>query len=201
MLKQLLLVALGVVGALSLQTHVAQAAVCPSTANTNTDCGFIVTIQPDGSQTGSLVTGANPYDGADDALVGVINNSLNPLQSLTLSGSGNGGGLFAFDNDGICTYVTCTYPDPTGYEGPLNTFAAINADGTTGTVLFTGTGLAPGQTTYFSLEGSPASIAQGGGLGGLPGGPAQSVPEPATIALLTVGLFGLAATRRRHPNS
>ncbi len=78
MRNTLSVLAIGALGALAL-AEPAAAAVCPSTANTNTDCGFIVTVQPDGSRTGSLVPGARPYDGSDDALVGVVNNALNPL--------------------------------------------------------------------------------------------------------------------------
>ena len=42
-------------------------------------------------------TGVGPYDGGDDALVGIVNNSGKTLTSLKLSGAGNGGGVFAFD--------------------------------------------------------------------------------------------------------
>src|SRR5665213_4563429 len=49
--------------------------VCPTTVSTNTDCGFIITIGPGGSISGAAVPNANPYDGSDDALVGVVNNS------------------------------------------------------------------------------------------------------------------------------
>ena len=119
-------------------------ATCPTTASTNTDCGFILTIAPGGVFTGAPVAGANPYDGSDDALVGVINNSGVVFSgSITLTGSGNGGGLFGFDGDGICSFVFtgngyCSVPGaaPTGYEGPNNTFSGINASETTGTVNF-----------------------------------------------------------------
>ena len=49
-------------------------------------------------------------------------------------------------------FVTCTYPHPTGYEGPITTFSNISADLNSGTVNFTG-GLTTGKSTYFSLEG------------------------------------------------
>ena len=72
--------------------------------------------------------------------------------------------IFAFDGDGICTYVSASYcaTATTKYEGPGVTFSGINSSGTTGTVNVSN--LAAGATTYFSLEGSPASISAGGGI-------------------------------------
>ena len=163
--------------------------VCPNTANTNTDCGALATINPDGSVIVTPVAGANPYDGSDDALVGIINNSGSTFNgSFTLSGSGNGGGLFAFDGDGICSFVTASYcaTARTGYEGPGVTFSNINAAETSGTVNVAN--LLAGATTYFSLEGSPASIAP------------NLAPEPTTMSLFGLGAAGafLAYRRRKH---
>ncbi len=182
------------VAVLCLGSH-AWGAICPTTSNTNTDCGFILTIGPSGI-TGAAVPGANPYDGSDDALLGIVNNSGSAFTgSITLSGSGNGGGLFAFDGDGICDYVSAPYcaKAPTGYEGPLVTFANISPGGVSGDVVVTG--LADGASTYFSLEGSPSSISGGGGIG-LPGG--GQVPEPSSILLLATGALGAATTLRRR---
>ena len=49
-------------------------------------------------------------------------------------------------------------PDPNGsdYQGPTTTYSNISSDTTTGVVNFAG-GLAPGQSTYFSLEDSLAA--------------------------------------------
>ena len=173
--------------------------ICPTTSNTNTDCGYILTIASNGGITGAAVAGAAPYDGSDDTLVGVINNMTTAFTgSIVLTGSGNGGGIFAFDGDGICTYnvngtgAKPTYcssaakggSDPADYQGPINTFSGINGNGTS--VFVDITGLAAGATTFFSLEGSPSSIT------------ISNVPEPVTLSLFGAGLAGAAFIRRRR---
>ena len=196
MLKRLLIHCAVAIAAFVGFGSAAQAAICPTTFSTNTDCAFILTIAANGTITGSAVPGANPYDGSDDALVGVINNmSTAFIGSITLSGSGNGGGIFAFEGDGICVYTGDSYCSsaPTGYEGPINTFANINALGTMGDVVFGGNGLAAGATTFFSLESSPSSITGNGGI--TVGG---GVPEPATWALMLVGFLSVGFAMRRR---
>jgi hypothetical protein len=100
-----------------------------------------------------------PYDTNDDTLIGVENDASGTLYSLPLSSPYS---IFAFDGDGICglssvtgkPYVpappACPY-GPTRYEGPNTSFSNMSSDDTSGIVNFPA-GLAPGQSTYFSLE-------------------------------------------------
>lgn len=174
---------------------------CPQ-IGASSNCGTIITINPDsaGNPVATITnTGIGPYDGSDDALVGIVNNlPSSSITSITLSGTGNGGGIFGFDSDGLCTYTTCNYSNPTGYEGPITTFSGISSVNTfedTGTVNFTGAGLAPGSGTYFSLEGSPQSASITSGP--IQTRPAPRAPEPSLILGNLAGIIGFGAMLRR----
>jgi hypothetical protein len=160
---------------------------CPAIGS-NTSCAILVIINPGGSLTILQDNTQGPYDGSDDTLVGVLNNSGTTVPSITLSSSTLS--PFGFESDGICiyTFVGSGYcsgayykTDPGDYAGPANTFSNISASGSTGTVVFTG-GLAPGAATYFSLESSLTASSLSGGLGG--------VPAPASLILVMTGLAG-----------
>ena len=137
---------------------------CPAIGQDTTGCALIITIDASGGV--SVSPGPNsgtPYDGVEDTLIGVVNNSSQPIPSLALSSPLN---IFGFDGDGICfaTYNTfaggsyCTSaekspasPDVAGldYQGPDNTWTISTLK--TGDVNFTAP-LAAGGNTYFSLE-------------------------------------------------
>jgi len=127
---------------------------CPAVGADTTGCGLLLTINADGTIT-VTESGEGPYDGIDDTLVGVQNNSTATIPKLSLTGTTQ---PFAFDGDGICSGLFTGTPagcpfGPTQYEGPGTSYS--NVDQTTfnsGDVNFGG-GLAPGKSAYFSLEG------------------------------------------------
>jgi hypothetical protein len=107
-------------------------------------CGAVITVftvDANGQATSFTVTATgngNPYDGDEDTLVGIQNNSGANLRSIVLSSPDTSdGGIFFFDGDGPCNtqfhaggYLWCPggYPatpgdhNPNGYAGPHNTF-------------------------------------------------------------------------------
>jgi hypothetical protein len=182
--------------------------LCPATFSLpNNNCNEVLTINPDGSVTGAVIS-TSAYDGTEDNLIGVVDNfSGSPVSSMTLTGTA---GFFGFDRDGICTFSPAgvngggspasmfaycdasqlSGTDPQDYQGPDNTFSNFTSTGSTGQVNFT-TPLNNGDTTFFSLELAPnASNPIGGTIGG--------TPEPGTLALFASTGLGLIPFVRRR---
>jgi hypothetical protein len=104
-----------------------------------TDAGFSV------SQTGQ-----GPYDGVEDSLIGVVNNSSRSISAIAIKSALP---IFAFDGDGIDTYgISGNALDSTGYGGPNAYFTNINPAATAGIVNFVVPIPANGGIDYFSLE-------------------------------------------------
>jgi hypothetical protein len=152
--------------------------------NSGQAIAFNVTIP---NNNGNEAGNGNPYDGDDDVLIGILNNTTTPLSSIALNSTDtSNGGIFGFDVDGPCQYAEqvngnpndCfnNFPAgyvPTGYEGPDNTFTVnrgttcgLGTCYTSGMVNFT-TAIppagsnscdAPCNSTWFALEGTPSSL-------------------------------------------
>jgi len=71
---------------------------CPP-VDKDTGCQFLVTVS-NGGETIAADPSQGPYEGSDDALVGVQNNSSSPVSSIHLSAENE---LFGFELDGICS--------------------------------------------------------------------------------------------------
>ena len=66
-------------------------------------CDILLVVNPDQTITVTGDSSVGPYDGSDDTLVGVVNNSSSAISAITVSGPGSG--LAGFDGDDICTYA------------------------------------------------------------------------------------------------
>jgi len=165
----------------------AKADVCSAAFPQVQGCGVTITIT---GTSGNLIAtfggSGMAYDGDEDQLVGITNSSSVAVGAIILSAPSTPNSptnnLFAFDGDGACTYFAPYVPTgcpfgPTGYEGPNNTFVGTSPDLTTGKVLFT-VALAPGATTWFSMENTPTAVA------------AIGENKPLTAGVTTVFPFG-----------
>ncbi len=163
------------------------AAICPAIGGV-TDCNKVMTVNPNGSITITTSDSIGYGSGASE-MVGVVNDAGSRLTQFDIGGTG----LFLFDGNGLQTILAGAggLPDTTGYGGKTsdgsNTYF-VDYTANSGTIVLGG-GLDPGGTAYFSLAGSPSI---GFTIGTI------VLSEPAGIAILGSGIFGLLVTNRRR---
>ena len=114
---------------------------CPPVGQ-SPSCAVLITINPNGSLSVQIDPGIGPYDGVEDTLVGVINNSGATVFGISITGNG----IFGFDGDGA---------NGGNYAGPGVSFSPLDANA--GTVNFL-QGLNDKGFLWFSLEGAPSQV-------------------------------------------
>jgi len=155
-------------GLATIPAAMASAASAPATPFTQCpaigaapSCEILLVVNADNTVSVYGDKSVGPFDGSDDTLVGIVNDSTAAVKAVTVSGPGSG--LSGFDSDGICggAYGSwtgssgCPYGS-TGYEGPGTSFVTSPSLPDSAEVDF-GAGLAPGKSAYFSLEGALTS--------------------------------------------
>src|SRR2546428_11144094 len=105
------LLALGAAVGGGLASHMRTASATPPTppftqcppVGLDTSCAVLIVFNPDGSRTTLVDPSQPPFDGIEDTLVGVQNNSSSSVSSLSLdTAPGSPIPIFAFDGDGLC---------------------------------------------------------------------------------------------------
>jgi large repetitive protein len=129
----------------------------------NEGCTILITLNVDGSIATTFPNPAPSYDnGADDNMIGVVNNTTKTITALQLSSTTVP--IFGLEDDGICGLPGWTFspagPDPQcaiatdpHRYGPAGiNFTIFNVN--SGVVNFGNGGIPPGGHVFFTLEGA-----------------------------------------------
>lgn len=147
-------------------------------------CGSLLVINPDRSVSVYTDPAVSPFDGIEDTLIGVQNDSGVAVGAITAYGPP---GIFGFDGDGLCAGYS---PSPSGcpfgsttYEGPGVSFVFDPNNTADGEIDFAGAGIPAGGSAFLSLEGAVTSATLKAVVGRLSFcNQAGVVPSPAGVA-------------------
>jgi hypothetical protein len=175
---------------------------CPPVGN-NQGCSQLIVINPNSAIVVKVdpAAPASGYDGSEDTLIGLQNNSPRSVPAVDVASTTD---IFGFDGDGVCnplawpsapavTPSNCPGTQgfgSTGYEGPNTTFFNLSANVQTGVVRFT-TPIPPGGSAYWALE---EALTPGQLLSGSAGHPITTNPvvvgHSVSFELVCVGASG-----------
>lgn len=190
--------------------------LCPA-VGADTSCAILIVVNADRSVSVYTDPSVGPYDGYDDTLIGVQNNSSSPVAALSINSSKPS---FAFSGDGICDTVLVPAPHPagcpfgpTGYEGPGVSYTvpgglsqsacgfgyngpwvcANDLGASSGVVNFS-PAIAPGGHAYFGLQEPLTAEDIQPSLPGSPSNPGENVRFVTTTDKLPSTCPGTPAT-------
>jgi hypothetical protein len=186
------MMALACAGPASASTPTPPFTQCPA-LGFDAGCAILIVVQPNGTLVSYADPSQSPFDGIEDTLIGVQNESGSTVSSIALQGTVFPG-IFEFDGDGLCSGQNegggsgflpppagCPF-GPTTYEGPNTSFTVVN--GNEGTVNFFEGTLVPGKSAYFSLEGVVSLTCSGSSC---TGGPPNEAKETSLVTSLLGG--------------
>ncbi len=116
-------------------------------------CQFLIVVSSSGT-TILQDTNQGPYETSDDSLIGIQNNSSDPVSAVPLSTAGSG--LFAFDGDGICT--PGSPPVPSGCVPAPGSPAGTTCNGSS----ICSFPAPPGEPADYTEPGAPTGSTQNG---------------------------------------
>ena len=127
---------------------------CPVVGADKDGCELLIVVDDTGAKVWQNTINDGTYDGSDDTLVGILNESSSAISSISLSSTSQP--IYHFDGDGLCgsAYLNITSGcDPSGYAPPGVTFSNIDTTTWESATVNFATALTPtGGHNFFALE-------------------------------------------------
>lgn len=126
---------------------------CPA-VNDSPSCQVLLTVASDGSIIKAVDSSVGPIDREwnDGSMIGIKNTSSSVVHSILLTGWD----VNDFDSGGgMCYFIDCTWSAPNAFEGPNTQYVSVPGSIFDKLEVRFPNGLAPGQSTFFSLRQVP----------------------------------------------